>query len=185
MTKPPEEIRQFEAPPDAEIMGIGIRGLFDNLADKQIAPILAEYNLSKDVLEDEAWYSLQLYFDLYRVIHKTSSGYMHLVSVGKAIAANVTDADAIGDLETFVTQTLNETATTVIRNTPPGYGYTLDKVDDKHYKITNNTGAPNDLVYGYIWESVRLIADKRSFSFKPLENYPSDTHGATFELTWG
>lgn len=184
MTTPHVEIRQFEAPADAEIMGIGIRGVFENLADEQLAPILAEYNLSKDALDDEAWYSLQLYFDLYREIHNANSGYMHLVSIGKAIAANVTDPAAIGDLDTFVNQTLNETATTVIRNTPPGYGYIIEELGENHYAITNNTGSSNDLVYGYIWESVRLIAGKRSFNFKPMKNYPSDQVGATFELSW-
>ncbi|MEO1442915.1 MAG: hypothetical protein AAFV33_21120, partial [Chloroflexota bacterium] len=106
-------IKQFKAPDGAEIMGLGILGVFESLAKEQVDPILKTHNLSRDDIQPDGWYSLQLYYDLNKQMYDKPGGPMTLVAIGKATAANVTDPAAIGSVENFVTQELNRAATTV------------------------------------------------------------------------
>lgn len=178
-------VRQFEAPDGAEIMGVGVIGVFDTLTQNQIDPILAAHGLNMADIDQESWYPLQVYWDLWRVIHDSPGGSQSLVAIGKSIAQNVTNPDEIGSVDVFITQVLNQTATGLIRNVPDGYGYIIEKVDSQHYEVTNNTGSSNDLVFGYIWESVRMLANGRDFTVAPIAGYaPDSDEGATFSVSW-
>lgn len=177
-------VQQFQAPEGAQIMGVGILGLFDNLRQEMIGPILAQHNLRKSDIQQDGWYSLQVYFDFYHALYQQDGASANFVAIGKAIAQNVTDPERIESIEQFITEELNQTATSIINNTPDGYGYTLEQLGPNHYRITNNTGSPNDIVYGYIWESLRMLANKKRFSFRAIANYPSDELGAVFEVEW-
>lgn len=176
--------KQFEAPAGAEIMGVAILGFYENFEQETVTALLSERGLSKGSIRPDGWYDLQIYFDIYRDLLKQPNGTSDLVNIGKATAQNITQPREIDGLEGFITTELQRSATGVIRNVPDGYGYTIEQLGPNHYRVVNDTGAPNDLIYGYIWEGLRLVARRTHFTFRPVTHYPSREHGAVFEIQW-
>lgn len=179
------KIGQFEAPRGAEIMGLGIIGIFDTLAQDQIDPILEQHNLRKRDIRENEWYPLQLYYDLYRAIYSAPGGSQNLVAVGKSMAQGLIDSQQVNSIDDFLTNVLNSLTEGLVRNTPKDYGYLVDRLDTNYYQVMNNTGASNDLIFGFIWESVRMLSAGRSFKVAPVEGYYQDSpEGATFRVEW-
>lgn len=175
----------FHAPEGSEIIGIAVKGYFNNLQQDSIQPILDQYNLKSEDIDDNGWYPLQTLYDVDKEIYKQPGGNLNLVAVGKAIASNVLDS-SITDLEEFLNVHLNRTATTAIRNVPEGFGYIVEKIGHQHYRITSNVPTSNDTVYGYLWEVCRLLKKPtEEFVLTPISGYPGNQEAAVLEVKWG
>lgn len=178
-------IDQFHAPAKAEIMGLGLLGICDNLAQEQLDPILTYLEVDPGRIEPESWYRLADYYQLLHTIFKTTNGPALLMAVGKALAHHLTDIAAVGNMENLVTDYFNFATSNLIRNTPSGFGYLVSRLGPQRYQIRNNTGTSNDVVFGYIWESMRLVADGRFFTVTPVSGFHrASMRGAVFNLIW-
>ncbi len=168
-------------------MGKVVKGYFHNLERDIVAPVLGRYNIDPEKISDGEWYPLQLYYDIDKEIYKGPNGSTALVAIGKATMANLLSLVTYKTLEDYITQGLNSIATrSFIRNVPSNFGFIATKLDHQRYQVKSNMPAPNESIFGSLWEACRLLKkETESFSVIPVEGYPGNDICATFEIKWG
>lgn len=178
---------QMQAPEGAEVMGAAILSWFDNLEMSVIQPILSKHGLKVDDVKPDGWYPFAIFNDIYREVYESAGGKTALIAVGKASARLVVKAeDYPGGLEQFITERLPKDTRSFVRNVPEDYGFFVEKVGEHTFHATNNTNIPNDLMFGYLWETSRILkVVDRHFVVSPLTDYYNNpTEGATFKIEW-
>lgn len=177
---------QMQSPEGAEVLGAAMMGWFDNLGMEVIQPILAKYELTADDIKPDGWYPFSAFDDIYRAVHTSPSGSSALVAVGKASAQNLVSIKSMESAQNWLENILPAEPFTFTRNIPDEYGFIVEKVDESHYHFTNNTGIPNDLMFGYLWEGIRtLVGHGKQFRVAPISGYyEGSTEGAVFEVSW-
>lgn len=177
----------FQAPEGAEIMGKVVKSYFVNLAQETFAPVLEKYDLHLEDIDEDEWYTLQLYYDIDMEIYKNSGGSSALVAIGKATMANLLSQLPYKSIGDYFDNGLNSIATRAyLRNVPAEFGFIVSKLGEKHYRISSNLPASNETVYGSLWEACRILSQEgESFTVKPVEGYPGNDICATFEVYWG
>lgn len=174
---------QTVAPPGAEMVGQSIADWTDNLEKEITDPVFQKHGLHN--IDPDAWYSLEIVVDLYQEMLQSSGGGMALVAMGKASAGPVQEIFKFKSYQEFL-DGAGKPFRAAIRNIPDEYGLTVVQKGEKHYEITNNSVVPNDMIYGYLWEMLKLIRQPgQSHVFRPVSGYtPGSTKRAVFELSW-
>ncbi len=174
---------QTKAPPGAEMVGQSIADWVDNLNREITDPVFKKHGL--DNIDPEAWYSLEIVVDLYHEMLQSEGGGPALVAMGKASAGPVQEIFKFSSYEEFL-DGAGKPFKAAIRNIPDEYGLIITRRGDKHYEITNNSIVPNDMIYGYLWEMLKLVREPgQEYTFRPLSGYsPGSTQRAVFELKW-
>jgi hypothetical protein len=174
---------QTVAPPGSEMVGQSIADWVDNLEKEITDPVFKKHGLND--IDPEAWYSLEIVVDIYQEILQSDGGGMALVAMGKASAGPVQEIFNFESFEEFLNGA-DKPFRAAIRNIPDEYGLTINRIADKHYKITNNSVVPNDMIYGYLWEILKLVRQPgQNYTFRPVSGYsPGSTERAVFELSW-
>lgn len=176
----------FIAPYGGEMMGEALKGYFEIFPPPVTEPIMAKYNLSKEMIENETWYSLQIAYDIEAAGCSDSTLGMDYVALGKMAAAEILNIAMITDLETYLMVYLNQITKLALRNVPDELGYIVEKIADKHFHITSNVPSTNDAVYGFMWESCRLLVpEMEDFVVRPIAGYPSHEERVVLEIKWG
>ncbi|MEL6309495.1 MAG: hypothetical protein AAFR81_23145 [Chloroflexota bacterium] len=175
--------KQMESPEQLEIAGIVINQFKNNLAQEITNPIMKEYDLTD--IDDEAFYPSSVVDKLYKAVYKDGNGQQALVAMGKASATTTLDFIQ-PETPKDVLDNIHNVFTAYLRNMPEGFGIIVTELDDNKFKVWNNTQVPNDLIYGFLWECVRMTrGDKKRFAVMPLEGYDRKSeHGAKFEVSW-
>ena len=178
--------KQFDSPEDLEIRGVVLDAFKHNLQEEMTEPIFNKHGLDSNNLSSDEWYSQSVMSDIYREIYRNGGGSSSLIAMGKASVDITLDLLKPDSIETFI-ENINEPILSQMRNLPDGYGWIVEKLGDQHYRITNNTDAPNDLMYGYLWEMLRqLITDDEHFEVLPIKNFEAGSkYGAIYEISWG
>lgn len=157
----------------------------DNLRSEYVAPILKKHN-AEDIQGDK-WYKHQLWFDILKDLEDELGGGVSevFVAFGKQVVQTAvmppeiqTVSDALNALHAIHHANL--------RNIPEDEGYFLEKLDDQHYVVYQNTPNPDDAIYGFLWALVaRFKQDDELFVVKQVSR---DTHasypGTPFEVRW-
>ena len=179
--------KQFQPHPDMEVLGATLITLNHNLREDITDPIFAKYNLDADHLQPDEWYPAVVLSDVQKEIHAKGRGSSALVAMGKALAIENLTQGKVNSIEDFIAGFKNVQQHEVLRNYPEGYGWSTEKVGEQRYRVTNNTDAPNDIVYGYLWETLRqLISEHEHFQVLPIKNFGPDAEdGAVYEISWG
>jgi hypothetical protein len=164
----------FEAPQGSEVIGGLLLPYFDNLATRELDPILKAHGLNRTDVNPDAWYSLQILMDISRELSKTvgSSGD---IAIGKAFAPMLIQNYNVKSIEQFFEETVNMAVRTGLRNVPDSYGYRVDKLGHQNYRITSNLPSPNGISYGSFWEACRLLKkDGETFTVKAIRGFGND-----------
>jgi len=167
-----------------EALGTAIIGLSHNLHEEFTRPVFAKHGLDVDHLDPDEWYPAYLINEIYKEVYANGRGASTLVAFGKASAVfgiSLTNPNNVDELLAAI----NEPILVSLRNQPQEYGLIVEKVDEKTYHVKNNTDSPNDLVYGCLWESLRLLMkENEDFELLPLENHEAGSeHGATYKIS--
>jgi len=178
--------KQFTSPENLEMLGIVLIAFKQNLHEQMTAPIFDKYGLDSEHLKPDTWYPAAIMSDIYHEIYQNGGGSSSLVAMGKASVAAGLEVINPDTIEDFI-DSINQPILINLRNYPDGYGWIVEKNGDQHYRITNNTDAPNDLMYGYLWEMLRLLIDAdEHFQVLPVRNYQLGSEdGAVYEISWG
>lgn len=177
------EAKQMHAPDDVTIAGLIINQFRGNLASDVTDPIMDAHNLTD--VDDEAFYPLSIVNSIYREIYADGSGRQALVAMGKASAKTAMDFIQ-PDSPQDVLDNVHNLFTAYLRNMPDGFGVIVTQNEQDNYVVWNNTNVPNDLMYGFLWECLRLTkAEGKPFTILPTSGYEYDSEvGAKFEITW-
>ncbi len=176
---------QTKAPPGSEIMGQFIANWTNNLEKSVTEPIFKKYGLDPKQIKLDGYYSLDIVVDLYTEIRTRHGGSPALVAMGKASGEPVQEIFKFKSVDEFMARCA-EPFKAAIRNIPEEYGLFVEKKDHQHYHVTNNSIVPNDMIFGYLWEMVRLILGPGvRFSVKNTQPHNVDSlEGAIFEVSW-
>lgn len=177
----------YQAPEGSEVLGVIILPYFDNLASDKINPILKSHNLSKEDIDPEGWYPLQLLADISKEASPTGTTPTD-IALGKSYSRFVIEQYKVTSIEQYFDSTLGDIVLTGIRNVPEGYGFDVKKLGDRHYQITNNTLMSNGLYYGAFWEICRILRpDDVDFTVEALSGLGADDYltPGVFDVTWG
>ncbi len=180
----PYQAVPFQAPEGSEILGRVVKVYFSNLESHIVEPVLKRHGLSLDMIQDDQWYPLQMYYDIDAEILKSPSGSSALVAIGKASMANLLSTGAYASIEDYLSTGLNSITTRgYVRNAPPTFGFIVTKLGEKHFQVKSNLPASNETVYGSLWEACRLLKQEgENFVVRPTEGYPGNDICATFEI---
>ncbi|MEO1288673.1 MAG: hypothetical protein AAFV93_12965, partial [Chloroflexota bacterium] len=85
-----------------------------------------------------------------------------------------------------VLDNIHNVFTAYLRNMPEGFGIIVTEKEDNTFEVWNNTQVPNDLIYGFLWECLRVTKPEgKGFNLMPLSGYDANsTKGAKFEISW-
>ena len=175
--------KQMASPEGLTVAGIVINQFKDNLAKNVTDPIMQEYQLTN--IDDDAFYPASVVDKLYKAVYKDGNGQQALVAMGKASASTTLDFIK-PESPKDVLDNVHNVFTAYLRNMPEGFGIIVTKLEDNKFKVWNNTQVPNDLIYGFLWECVRVTRPEKSrFAIMPLEGYDRKSEvGAKFEVSW-
>ncbi|MEO1254259.1 MAG: hypothetical protein AAFY41_05145 [Bacteroidota bacterium] len=176
----------FQAPEGAEIMGSALKGYFDIFTPTITKPILKEHGLTAETIHDEHWYPLQIGYDIEKAGFGDSTIGMDSVAMGKMVASTIIESDTMPDLETYLTVYINQITVISLRNIPDELGYIVEKIAEKDYRITSNVPSTNEAVFGFMWESCRLLKEPdETFFVHPISGYPGNQERIVLEVKWG
>lgn len=174
---------QFKAAPNAETVGQVMQAWIQAIHSDDVLPILARHGIAD--IEAEAWYPWQPFLDAQKEISELQGGGPMLVSLGKAAADTVVLPPDL-DHPSKLLALMNTVHHLNFRSIPEAEGYIVEEVNDNTYHLTVNNPIPNDIIFGYMWSMMaRLTPKGQEFVVEPHENYPDETHGATFRIAWG
>ncbi len=139
--------------PNAEIIGQNMMAFINCLQQGNIVPILDKYDLTN--IEPDKWYPLQAWLDVLSDISEKGSAMFDFVSIGMAISESAVLPPEVDKLpfEVLILG-LNDTYQMQHRNGDAGF-LEVEKVEDKHIKITVNVPYPDDLEYGVAYGFAR------------------------------
>lgn len=151
--------------------------MHNNLTPEVTDEIFQRHHLSPDEVLHDEWYPTTIVDDLYREILQQPNGPQALVAMGKAgVHMYIERLELTSVEESF--HKLSNISNLTVRDVPEGYGYQSEKLGERHYRIRNNTATPNDLLYGAIWELMRVLTpEDQSFTVVPISGYPSSIDG--------
>lgn len=172
--------------PEALVIGQTMHAFLDNVQVDVIQPILQRHNATE--IKADEWYPHQLWMDILKDIEEALGGRSQsaFVAFGRQVVENAvmppemkTIPDALNALHAI--HHLN------LKNVPEDEGYFVEKIDEKHYHVYENTPNPSDAIYGFIWGiCARFKRDGEAFTVKVIDNpKPDEQPGVLFDVTWG
>lgn len=171
---------QFQASPDAEMLGVVYLGMADNLMAEESQAILSEYGIT-NVVGDQ-WYPHQLSLDVAKAIHEGPNGKSILVAMGRGIGQTAALPEGINTLEDFFAA-VPYLYQANIRNQHPDEHFKIEKIDKNRYRFINNTPSSNQLTYGLVWEFVKRFGGGKHFVIAPISGMEHEAvDGAIFEI---
>ncbi|MEM9951893.1 MAG: hypothetical protein AAF846_09850 [Chloroflexota bacterium] len=174
---------QMVSPEDLQIAGIVINQFRGNLAEDITDPIMDAHNLID--IDDEGFYPATVVDEIYKEIYGDGTGQQALVAMGKASAKTTLDFIK-PDNPKDVLDNIHNVFTAYLRNMPEGFGIIVTEKEGNTFEVWNNTQVPNDLIYGFLWECLRVTKPEgKGFNLMPLSGYDANsTKGAKFEISW-
>jgi hypothetical protein len=164
----------FEAPQGSEVIGGLLLPYFDNLATRELDPILKAHGLNRADVNSDVWYSFQILLDISRELSKTGSSTGD-IAIGKAYAPMLIEQYQVKSIEQFFEETINMAVRTGVRNIPDSYGYLVHKLGHQQYRITSNLPSANGISYGSFWEACRLLKKGgETFTVKAIRGFGND-----------
>jgi hypothetical protein len=176
----------YKAPEGSEAIGFAVASFSDSVSPELVNPVLKKHGIAKDNIDPATWYPLQVLMDMYWQVKEQPGGASGLTAMGKAVASPLLQSVQIDSAEVFLEGVIHEVVKGSIRNAPEGFGDDIKKLGSTSYEITNNTATPNEFIYGYLWEAMRLLTPKgQSFNVIPQTMLdPDDKDGAIFNISW-
>ena len=172
--------------PKAEVIGQAVLAFAENLESDLVKPLLPKHGLDK--VEPDGWYSHQAWMDVLKEMNDTLGGQAQFafVAFGRKVvekAAMPPEIQSIPD----ILNALHAIHHMNLRNIPEDEGYHIEKLDEKHYQVYENTPNPTDAIYGFIWGLVaRFRQENEQFTVKIVDNpNPSKQPGVVYDVTWG
>lgn len=163
--------------PSAEVTGAAMSAFLDNLRSDAVTPILKKHNATK--ISTDKWYPHQLWFDILKDLEDELSGAVSevFVAFGREVVRTAVMPPEIKTISNAL-KALHAIHHANLRNIPEDEGYFLEKLDDQHYVVYQNTPNPDDAIYGFLWAmAARFKQEGGSFVVRPRsrEDYPTYT----------
>lgn len=175
---------QMQCPPGGQIIGAGLKGWANNLERRVTDPIFAKYKLTSQDIKDNVWYDGAVLDALWRELYTMPNATQMMVAIGKSGAKAAIDATHPKDFAEWLNNT-SGIFDLFIRNVPKEFGWHVTFTGNNEARLWNNTNAPNDYVFGQVWETARLLNAGKQFVVSPVSGYyPGSTEGAVFQLEW-
>jgi hypothetical protein len=168
--------------PNVEILGDSVAAMFKSLQADEYTDLLIKYGYDKR--QPDKWYRDDLEF--YRDLMQRPNMSTNLVSIGMSFPEMLPFADSIHTIPDAL-RFLNEIVDMMIRNYGDFKFYEFEEVGPRHFRMTDNTFYPHDMIYGVIYGTVKR--------FKPAGSYPTitrtyfneadpDADGAVYDIKW-
>ncbi len=175
----------MQNPPGGQIVGAALKSWIDNLESHVTDTVFERYGFSASALVDDKWYDGEILDAMWRELYALPGGPQTLVAIGKASATTTMEALQPKDIADFLAR-MPYLFTTFIRGVLDEYGFHSEWISDTQVRVTNKTNLPNDHLYGWLWEVMRLLSQGQRFVVKPVSGYyPHSTEGAVFEIELG
>ena len=171
--------------PNAEIMGSVLVGFLTNLRAEDIRPILKTYHLEE--IDVNKWYPQQLILDFDKAVAEQKvNATDNLVAIGIKLIDSVPLNPETKTVEDAI-RSLDVIARAVVRNVPTEEGFRIVESRPGYALVVANTPWPDDLVYGYLWATVRRYKPANAnFTVKEVKNQQPDVNpGVAYDITWG
>ena len=174
--------------PDHEVMGRALLPFIKSINHDHIQPFLEKHNLTD--VEPDNWYPLQAWLDVLSDIANAAAGQAMLdfVSIGiKMFEFIPLPPEILAKPYEEVIFMHDDMYKGTNRATDVG-GYTIEKLGDKHLKITVRVPYPDDFVYGSLYgEAKKFMPEETDFLLRYSEPSTRREQGAehtVFEISW-
>jgi len=176
---------QFLSPEQAQISGKTLIGILDHLHNLQAKRQFALNGFSSGSINPDEWYAATHLNAVYKTVFAHGKGTAELIMLGKAMAHHAMETFQLQSIDDFISK-INRVVLIGMRHIPESYGWIVKHKQPQHCHIVNNTEIPNDVMFGYLWEMLRLLAaPQQTFSLIPIRNYSHDSKvGAVFDVRW-
>jgi hypothetical protein len=181
--------KKYVADPNMKIQGGAMRAfLLSSLSDDikpHFAEVMQSYGYSLEI-NDEYWYPLQAYYDLCKKVEEEGSNALTLISIGRAVIEAAQFPPEIDSIPSAI-RLLMDIHHLNLQNVPEDDGYSDLEMGDQVIKLTDNTGFPHDVIYGYLYglanrfkpEGYAVIIEREY-----LDKDEPNNAGARYTITW-
>ncbi len=176
--------------PNTEIVGAAILGSLSVMDVEHIQPLLAKHGLGN--IQPDVWYPLDMWLAFLTELSEYRGAMFDFVSIGlKIIEKTAQLMPASPEMAALPfeqrMQGINRDYHMQYRNGEVG-NLTIEPAGEKHFKITDTTASPSDLIYGVMWATARLnLPPGARFTLRYGEALPRKEKGGTctvMHLTW-
>ncbi|MEL6527543.1 MAG: hypothetical protein AAFQ07_17715 [Chloroflexota bacterium] len=172
--------------PDALVIGQTMTGFLENVQAEVMQPALEKLGIEE--IDPEKWYPHQLWLDILKELKTTLGGNAQsaFVAFGRGVVEKAVMPPELATIPD-VLNALHAIHHMNLQNVPEDEGYIIEKVDEKHYRVYENTPNPTDGIYGFIWGiCARFREQGERFVVEVIDN-PNSTQyvGTCFNVTWG
>src|SRR5574341_60974 len=136
--------------PEAQVIGAALISMLRSVNLDSFRPILARYGLEK--IDPQQWYAQQVVLDIQRDILTQGTTPMYdLVSIGMKVG----DRDLL-PASSIEQALLNlEASHQQLHRHIEHIGYRVEKLDERHIRVTDLTPYAHDLIYGILYAMVQ------------------------------
>lgn len=176
--------------PNTEIIGAAILGSLNVMDAEHVRPLLGKHGLGN--IQPNVWYPLSLWLDFLTELSDYQGAMFNFVAIGtktveKAIEFTPIPPEAAAFPFEMRMQMVNQSYQMQIRNGDAGE-LRIEMVGEKHFKITDTTPYPSDLIYGVLWGTTRVnLPPGVHFVLSYDEALPLKEEGSpctVIDLTW-
>lgn len=176
----------YECDPAIELNGKSASSLIENINYRNIKPILDRHGLN--TIDPEGWYPLQSLLNVLRDIADESGSTFNFVSIGMAAGSSGAIPPQLQEMG-FEAVLLSYDKIYAMRHRNGEAGTVkVEKVADKHLKVSMAIPYPEDVFYGVIYAYARRLLPEGTFVAVVYdEATPRPAHGgdvAILHVKW-
>jgi hypothetical protein len=147
------EVPKYVAAKEAQISGFAMQAFQKSGETEGVLPTfekyMKQYGYDSTDIDTEAWYPLQLYFDICKDLKENAENFLILVAIGTKVIESAQFPPEINSVATAM-KMLMDTHHMNLKNVPEHDGYHSLDVSEDRVTFVEQTSFPHDVMYGYI-----------------------------------
>jgi hypothetical protein len=167
---------QYVTSPDAEVAGVAVLSLLNNIQVDELLPVLKKHGLEQ--IDPNGWYSEQKLLDVVKDIQENPNSMQNFVAIGMKVFETMPLPPGVDSLQSFL-GAIPAILQAISRNS---VGIQVE-VGQNSARVINTSPYPDDLIYGELWGICRRFLPNGKFSIMPLPQAANDPV-KVFEVKW-
>jgi hypothetical protein len=139
--------------PNSEVQGLVLLNFLTNIMSDKVIPILHKNGLEQ--VNPDTWYPVQTWLNVLSDLSETNGPWESLVAIGMKVGENTANQAVKPSFEEFMIN-FNAPHAAFHRHGDVGE-FQIEKVNNRHFKLTARVPYPDDLGYGVVYGAARCL----------------------------
>ena len=172
-------VKDVKARADAQVIGQVMQAFIENIRSEDVKPVLEQHGLTE--IKPDEWYPQSLFAEIYDELERDGQG-QNIVAIGMKTLDTLEFPEGTNDIMGAL-QVLPAMYQQIHQGIGDNEGWRIEKVNDKHIRVTFNSPYSDYAAYGYLYSIARRFRPEGSrFTVKPQTFATGEP--AVFNIEW-